>query len=211
MKYPTTEEYLNTINGLVRIQNIRTKNYFDIDAEAKNAEKEKFTNIVRKYKDINKYVATVLFPALLTIKKNEKYIFQYFDDEAITTEGKSSYFKIIIRNKIRNITNFIIVSYTFRDFIVKVKPANADSDVEVETTEFKLEKFSRGKLRKILFEYLQEIITLDTLPRKRKSKETENEDNKIADLQAEIERMKRLSIRNQEMIAKATETAIKIK
>ena len=70
-----------------------------------------------------------------------------------------------------------------------------------------MEKFTKGKLRRIFFELFQEIILRDTLPKKYKKREViEEEPQKnpyIDSLHAEIERMKLIAERNRQMIIEA--------
>jgi len=166
MKYLSTEEYIANVNNLIKIQNRRIKKRLDYESDIKNLSQEKIFEIMKKFDMINKYVNDEIMPSLNNIKGNDRYTFYYFADNIVqNSENNSKYFKLIIKNKVTNMENFIIVTYDMRDFFIKRKTPNSENDIDLIEEQYKLEKFSRAKFRKIFFEYLMEILELDTMPR----------------------------------------------
>ena len=166
MKYLSTEEYIANVNNLIKIQNRRIKKRLDYEVDSKNLLQEKIFDIMKKFDMINKYVDDEIMPSLNNIKGNDRYTFYYFDDNIVkNSESNSKYFKLIIKNKVTNMENFIIVTYDMRDFFIKRKTPNSESDIDLIEEQYKIENFSRAKFRKIFFEYLMEILELDTMPR----------------------------------------------
>jgi len=94
-----------------------------------------------------------------------------------------------------------------RDIIIKVKGINSPNDQELDIHQFPLEKFTKGKLRRIFFELFQDIILRDTLPKKTKKREVIEEPplkNPYIDiLHAEIDRLKLIAERNRQMMLEA--------
>jgi len=141
-----------------------------------------------------------------TLVDNLRYIIEYF--EGTYEENKQPYFKIIIRNKISGAENFIIVSYDLRNITIKISGVEPPEEGDLDTQIFSLEKFTKGKLRRIFFELFQARIIADTLPKKKKKKPDVEEEviiqnPYIAVLREEIARMRMISERNKQMILEA--------
>jgi hypothetical protein len=199
MKYPTTEEYIGKITDLLKSQNRIVNKYFKAENDIKILEKETLQATIQKFETIKKYVSNELFPALMRIKNNDRYIFKFVDD--YLTEQTESYFKLLIINKVSNMNNFVLVNYDMREFIVKIKTPNAADDADIITERFPIDKFSQGKFRKIFFEYLEGILTLDTLPSKLANKNSSKEKGwKAKDITNEIDRMQKITNRNQQLL-----------
>jgi len=193
MKYLSTDEYITNINNLIKTQNRRIKKRLDFEVDERNFSAKKVSEIMQKFDLINKYVRDEIMTSLNSIKGNDRYIFSYFDDSLNKSEpsyrhtafdavspklqgiadqvrndsskSNAKYFKIIIKNKVTNMENFIIVTYDMREFFVKIKPPNSENEVELLEENFKLARFSKAKFRSIFFEYLISILELDTMPR----------------------------------------------
>jgi len=174
MKYLSTEEYIANVNNLIKIQNRRIKKRFDYEADTKNISEERILSIMKKFDLISKYVNNEIMLSLSNIKGNDRYIFHYFDDNIIkdstltsdaTAKFNAKYFKLIIKNKVTNMENFIIVTYDMREFFIKLKTPNSENDIDLIEEQYSLERFSRAKFRKIFFEYFIAILELDTMPR----------------------------------------------
>jgi hypothetical protein len=198
MKIPTTEEYILEISDLINTQNKRVKKYLSVEVEKKQQSSAKYIDVISKFEQIKKYVSNEMLSALNNINGNDRYVFSIVD--GVLDENKSQYFKLIIKNKTSNNTNFVILTNDVYDFFIKLKTPNSTDDLDTYIKTFPVQKFTKGWYRKVFFEYLQEIIKLDTLPKlKRKSQETESID-KIISLNAEIDRMRKISERNKNML-----------
>jgi hypothetical protein len=199
MKYLSTEEYIFNLTELIKLQNRRIKKRFTFEDEVKVLPRVQLDEIMKKYDIIHKFVNNEIMSSVNNIKGNDRYIFQYFDDNIVNLSGnKEKYFKIIIKNKITNMENFIILTYDMREFYLKLKTPNSDSDTDVINYEFPLEKFSRSKFRQIFFEYLMEILELDTMPRFKQPYEFEELDlvdrshkRKMEKINTEIEKVQK--------------------
>ena len=172
MKFLSTEEHILKISNLLKTQNKRIKVRFDQIGVAEKEEREKIQLIIKKFELIKNYVSDELMPALYNLRNNQHYTFQYFDDfenkKLYETTFKSNYFKIIIKHAITGMTNFVIVSFNMREFLMKLKIPNSESDVDIIDYVFPIERFSKGKFRTLFFEYLEQIVTFDTFPKLRK-------------------------------------------
>jgi hypothetical protein len=178
MKFLSTEEHISKITDLLKTQNRRVRLRRDLKGVGEQEEREKIQAVIKNFEWIKKHVSEELMPALQKLPDNERYTFQYIDDFEDTklyeTTFKSNYFKIIIKNIMTEMTNFIIVSFNMREFLVKYKTPNSESDIDVIDRIFPNDRFSRGKFRMVFFEYLEQIVTLDTFPKiKRKKAETD--------------------------------------
>ena len=209
MKIPTTEEYISEINTIIKTQNRRLKKYLgeENDEKIKQLESPKYLEIINKFEKLKRYVSADIITALNGIKNNDRYVFNFV--EGMLEQENRKYFKLIIKNNINDITNFIVLSYDTRSIFVEIKTANSIDDLDTNISVFPLEKFTKGKYRKMLFEYFLEIIQLDTLPKLKRKKEekedievSENE-SKITILNEEIEKMKKLAERNKSMMEEA--------
>ena len=137
---------------------------------------------------------------------NYRYIIDYI--EGIYEDTKQPYFKIIIKNKISRVENFIVVSYDMRDITIKVQGVELPDDEDLETILFPLEKFTNGKLRRLFFVLFQARIIADTLPRKKKPKEITEPQEHILNpyidvLHDEIHRLRMIAERNKQLILEA--------
>ncbi len=211
MKIPTTEEYVNDVSKLIRTQNRRIKKYLDVEAEKLAKNSPNYEEVINKFDAIKEYVANVIYPALNQIKGNDVYSFNFVD--GVLAENNVRYFKLIIKNKLSNEEHFVVLTNDYRDFFVELKPINT-SDFDTHRDKYSIERFTKGKYRKIFFEYFLEIIQLDTLPKLRHRKDLATEEEKyekekleikrkIALLNNEIERMRSIAERNEVMILEA--------
>jgi len=136
---------------------------------------------------------------------NFRYTIDYIEGEY--EETKQPFFKIFIRNKISAAENFIIVAYDLRDIIIKIKPVLPPEEGDIDTQIFSIEKFTKGKLRRMFFELFQARIIADTLPKKKKKKALTKKEPipnpYIAVLKEEIDRLRMISERNNQMILQA--------
>ena len=165
MKYLSTEEYIFDVTNLIKKQNRRIKVRLDNEADERRFSRVKVDEVMKKFDMINKYVGTEIMNSVNNIKGNDRYIFQFVDDYVVSASGRDAkYFKIIIKNKITNMENFIVTTYDMFDFFLKVKTPNSENNTDVINYDFPVEKFTKGKFRKIFFEYLLEILKLDTMP-----------------------------------------------
>lgn len=214
MRIPQSDEYIGIINDLLKTQNRRIKKYFTVADEAKAESRVKLVEVANKFEALKRYVSETLLPEveINTQTYNLRYIFNYIEDT--TPDTKLQYFKILIKNKISNQTNFIIVSYNFREVTVKVKPVNSAEDLDLESQVFAMEKLTHGKIRKIFFEYFQEIILADTMPRykaKRGEIGDSAESAAITAINIELERMRIIAERNRQMLLEANAKKMALK
>ncbi|MCL2040289.1 MAG: hypothetical protein FWG85_07665 [Bacteroidetes bacterium] len=211
MKIPTTEEYVNDVAKLIRTQNRRVKKYIDVEADKLAKNTPNYEEVINKFNIIKEYVANVLYPALNKIKGNDIYSF-YFS-EGILADNNVRYIKLIIKNKLTNSEHFMVLTNDFRDFFVELRPLYI-SDVETHIDKYPVERFTKGKYRKIFFEYFLEIIKIDTLPKLKREKDLLEEEKKLEQeklevkkkinlLNSEIERIRNLAERNETMILEA--------
>ena len=206
MRIPPSSEYLEILNELLKTQNQRVNKYLKDEEKIKSTSRTHIEEVLNKWEALKKYVSSTLIPEVeVSLVNNLRYNINYIEDNL--PDNKAQYFKIIITNKISHFTNFIIVNYDMRDIIIKVKGINSPNDQELDIHQFPLEKFTKGKLRRIFFELFQDIILRDTLPKKTKKREVIEEPplkNPYIDiLHAEIDRLKLIAERNRQMMLEA--------
>jgi hypothetical protein len=131
-------------------------------------------SVINKYASIKNLAQNEIFTALNNLKNNQRYSFQFIDEEVEKNlEIGEKYFKIIIKNRISKVENFFSITYDMRDFTIKTKPINPENNPEVEENnsvnnlengeyKFTMSKFSKTKFRNFFFGYLEEIISADT-------------------------------------------------
>jgi len=206
MKIPKTEEYISEISTLIKTQNRQVKKYLEKENDEKilKLNSPKYVDIINKYEQLKEYVENKIMPAINNIPNNDRYLFCFVEGMLIEEDRK--YFKLIIENKISNAINFIVLSYDTRNIFIEIKIANSKDNFDTYSKTYSIEKFTKGKYRKIFFEYFLEIVNLDTLPKLKRKKESievvdENEIlNRITKLNTEIDRIRKLSERNKNIL-----------
>jgi len=225
MKIPNTEEYIFEIKESIKTQNRRIKKHLNIEEEDRQKNVVEVIDIINIFENLKKYAVNDILSALNNIQNNNRYAFSF--DEGMIDGVERRFFKIIIRNIINDKTNFIVCSHDTRDIFIDTKVVDSDDSSTIDTNVYPIERFTKGKYRKILFEYLLEIIDSDTLPKLKRKKEsvevvvkkiikktTKSENlKKIIALNSEIEKMKKGYERNERMLidAKAKQELFKQK
>jgi len=207
MRIPPSSEYIDVINQLLKTQSLRINKHFKDKQEKKSSSRIKLEEVIQKWDAIKKYISTWILPEIeMNLIENNRYIINY--SEGNNENSSAKYFKIIIKNKVTNNTNFFLLNYNYRDIIIKIKEINSADDSIYQTYTFSWEKFTKGRFRQLFFEYFQEIIITDTLPKRKNKKENlelsfTKQNHYITLLNTEIERMKKIAERNKQMMIEA--------
>ena len=171
----TINDQISKISDLLKIQNRRFNEHLEYNEQNYENKRKSIKNIIDKYDSIKNLAQEELLPALKKIKNNNRYSFQFIDNEIEkNSEIGEIYFKIIIKNNISNVENFFSITYDIHDFTIKTKPLNPEKNLEINEYKFVTDNFSKAKFRQFFFGYLEEIISLDTYSKLAKNLDINN-------------------------------------
>ncbi len=166
----TLDEQLNTIQTALKLQNQRVKKKLKEKYEFEQNRTVSVEEVLDNFNSIRKYTKNVLMQKLNNMPENKRYKFIFIDNiDDYTSRDISKYFKIIINNIVSQQEYFIILTFSIREFVVKFKPivVSGDSEPELNSIKITARFFNKVKFRRILFDYILDIIKKDTLSGKK--------------------------------------------